>query len=270
MATKSYVNSLEITLDSEIAALEASKRAAARAGVSASPPPFAPAMPAMPAMPAPAAPAPPVAAQQMTGQRLLHLRGGPVLAASAAIVAVVGLLVVLSILLSPQITQRFSGGSPLPLATGTAPVATAAPGTSAPSATPAPPSVPGPIYRAPGIIPAYIAAGALLVLLMLVLLVRRGMSARATTGRAPAPLPPPPSDLEALDLRIARLGQIREWLQQDARLRDMVDDAIRHQVLASERRQKTLSVVLSVASLGVGWLLSPINPLAVMAGFLHR
>lgn len=291
MANKTYVHSLEATLDSEIASLEASKQAATRAGASAQPAPPAPGAPApaasAPWIAPPPAPlmAPPMPAATAPLREARQSRRGRVV---VAIAAVVGLLLLLGILLSSQVARTFSEthiGS-LPTATvlpltprPTVPpgaTATATRGTPGASATATPVFAPSPTYPNPaaGLSLLYCIGGLLLLFLFLALLFllsrRWREPAHIEAKRGASPLPETPGDLEALDLRITRLAQIREWLKQDARLRDMVDDAIRNQVLASERRQRTLSVILSVASLGVGWLLSPINPLAIMAGFLHR
>ncbi len=64
------------------------------------------------------------------------------------------------------------------------------------------------------------------------------------------------NEVDKLDQQLTRLEQIREWLAQDANLRNLVDAAISMQVAASERRQGRLSILLTVVSILVGWLLS--------------
>ena len=64
------------------------------------------------------------------------------------------------------------------------------------------------------------------------------------------------NEVDKLDQQLARLEQIREWLAQDANLRNLVDAAIAMQVLTSERRQSRLSILLMVVSILIGWLLS--------------
>ncbi len=79
----------------------------------------------------------------------------------------------------------------------------------------------------------------------------------------------PPASVAALDERIVRLTQMREWLRDDA-LRTMVDDVIGHHVKASERRQVIYSVIVGVVSLLAGWLLSAVSPVSTLLGvFSH-
>jgi hypothetical protein len=78
-----------------------------------------------------------------------------------------------------------------------------------------------------------------------------------------------PVPLASLDERIARLTQMREWLQDDA-LRVMVDDAIGRQVKLIARRQVAFSFTVGVTSLIVGWLLSAVSPVATLTNLLHR
>jgi hypothetical protein len=79
----------------------------------------------------------------------------------------------------------------------------------------------------------------------------------------------PPASLAALDERIVRLTQMREWLRDDA-LRTMVDDVIGHHVQASERRQVIYSLIVGVVSLAAGWLLSAISPVSTLVSLFNR
>lgn len=79
----------------------------------------------------------------------------------------------------------------------------------------------------------------------------------------------PPASLAALDERIVRLTQMREWLRDDA-LRTMVDDVIGHHVKSSERRQVVYSVIVGVVSLAAGWLLSAVSPVSTLFSLLNR
>jgi hypothetical protein len=94
-----------------------------------------------------------------------------------------------------------------------------------------------------------------------------GVNASAT-GAFSGAATPSGASLEQLDERLARLTQIRDWLRDD-RLQSMVDDVIGQQVRASERRQVKYSVVIGIASLVAGWLLSAVSPIS-LAGLLHR
>jgi hypothetical protein len=87
---------------------------------------------------------------------------------------------------------------------------------------------------------------------------------QALAGAVPASA----TSMAQLDERLTRLTQIRDWLRDD-RLQAMVDDVIGQQVRASERRQVRYSVMIGIASLVAGWLLSAVSPIS-MAGILHR
>jgi hypothetical protein len=65
----------------------------------------------------------------------------------------------------------------------------------------------------------------------------------------------PEVGLAQLDVQLDRLQQVREWLKDD-NLRRLIDAAIGEQVQTSERRQRRLTAVWSVAGILAGWLLS--------------
>jgi hypothetical protein len=81
----------------------------------------------------------------------------------------------------------------------------------------------------------------------------------ARGGSTPAD-PGGPRTLNDLDIILARLGQVKEWLQQDSRLLPLVDDYIGAQVRAMEQRQTRQNVGLAVATtIGealLGWSVS--------------
>jgi hypothetical protein len=112
---------------------------------------------------------------------------------------------------------------------------------------------------------------ALTVLIIVVRSTLSGLGAvgGVDTGDVDLILERPPASLAALDERIVRLTQMREWLRDDA-LRTMVDDVIGHHVRASERRQVIYSVVVGVASLAAGWLLSALSPVSTLLGLFNR
>jgi hypothetical protein len=66
--------------------------------------------------------------------------------------------------------------------------------------------------------------------------------------------------MEDLDLFIHRLKQIRDWLQQDARLLPVVDDVIGKQVRALEQQQARqnyrLALLTTMGGAILGWLIS--------------
>jgi hypothetical protein len=68
------------------------------------------------------------------------------------------------------------------------------------------------------------------------------------------------ASFEDLTLFMARLKQMRDWLQQDNRLLTVVDDCIRQHVRGMERRANTFSIQLTLLGTLVGallgWLLS--------------
>jgi hypothetical protein len=88
-------------------------------------------------------------------------------------------------------------------------------------------------------------------------------------GGSPSPLPASAPEIAALDDRIVRLQQIRDWLKDD-KLKSMIDDVIGKQVAKSERRQVAYSVTIGALSLVVGWLLSAISPVSALAQLLPR
>lgn len=72
-----------------------------------------------------------------------------------------------------------------------------------------------------------------------------------------------PRPLDDLDLFVARLKQVKEWLQQDPRLLPVVDDYIGGQVRQMEQRQSRQNWLLAVGTTLVGailgWAISPVG-----------
>jgi hypothetical protein len=70
----------------------------------------------------------------------------------------------------------------------------------------------------------------------------------------------PTPTLDDLDLFIGRLRQIKEWLQRDRRLREVVDTYMSQQMQAIEKRQTVqnvwLAVITTLAGAVLGWLSS--------------
>lgn len=85
---------------------------------------------------------------------------------------------------------------------------------------------------------------------------------------------PTPRPLDDLDLFVARLRQLKDWLQQDPRLLPLVDDYIGVQVRAMEKRQTWQNINLAVATtlIGVllGWASSLLGTPASVLHFLFR
>jgi hypothetical protein len=87
--------------------------------------------------------------------------------------------------------------------------------------------------------------------------------------------------LAELDSRTARLQQVNQLLHADPELLRLVDTSIFRHVQAAEqrqaarakstqRRQALFTVVLTVMSLVVGWLLSAISPVSTVAHLVGR
>jgi hypothetical protein len=103
----------------------------------------------------------------------------------------------------------------------------------------------------------------------------------AQRGGPVAPAPPqsaaeasPGRTLEDLTVYLARLKQMKDWLQQDERLLPIVDDYIGQRVHAMEKRTNAtnlrLSVITTVAGAILGWLTSlAATPSALMHAFFH-
>lgn len=82
-------------------------------------------------------------------------------------------------------------------------------------------------------------------------LIRRGRTRHDTRETQVAPLA-----VNSLHTQQQRLSTLTAWLTEDPALRNLVDRAIGQQVASFERRQRTFSAILGIASLIIGWLLS--------------
>ena len=67
-----------------------------------------------------------------------------------------------------------------------------------------------------------------------------------------------------LDVRLARLTQVRDWISEDGDIARLIDSVIGRQVSASERRQARFGVILNVIFLLGGWALSLISTPAIL------
>jgi hypothetical protein len=82
------------------------------------------------------------------------------------------------------------------------------------------------------------------------------------------------SQLEELDLFIARLQQVKQVLQQDPRLLPLIDEYIGQQVKAMEKRQSAynirLTIIATLAGAILGWLVSALaSPIVLWHMFIH-
>ena len=79
--------------------------------------------------------------------------------------------------------------------------------------------------------------------------------------------------LEDLTVFLSRLKQMKEWLQEDARLLPLVDGVIGQHVKAAEKRANALNVQMAVITTLVGallgWLLSSVQGPASLLSQLH-
>lgn len=78
----------------------------------------------------------------------------------------------------------------------------------------------------------------------------------APPQRAASPLPDARTTVGNLDQRIARLMQVRDWIQEDGDIARLIDTVIGKQVRSSEQRQARLAIILNIVFLLAGWALS--------------
>lgn len=89
-----------------------------------------------------------------------------------------------------------------------------------------------------------------------------GAGGEAEKDRGPSrgdrrtPTQRPPSDLTLL---ITRLTQIRDWLQKDPLMVELIDRYIGNQVQKQARKTLWLSVLWTIAGAVLGWLLSSLG-----------
>jgi hypothetical protein len=80
---------------------------------------------------------------------------------------------------------------------------------------------------------------------------------------APAGTAPATPSLEDLTVFMVRLKQMKDWLQQDPRLLDIVDDCIKQHVQGMElrvsRQNFRLAVLSTIGGAILGWLLSALQ-----------
>jgi hypothetical protein len=99
---------------------------------------------------------------------------------------------------------------------------------------------------------------------------RGGAAAVAPGPSATDGTPPTAPSLEDLTVFMVRLKQMKDWLQQDPRLLDIVDDCIKQHVHGMElrvsRQNFRLAIVSTIGGAILGWLLSALQ---APAGVLH-
>jgi hypothetical protein len=81
-------------------------------------------------------------------------------------------------------------------------------------------------------------------------------------------------DLERIDLFLARLQQIKEWLEHDSHLLNIVDYHISQHLRAIEKRQRRaeiwLAVITTISGALLGWLISVLaSPITIWHLFVH-
>jgi hypothetical protein len=76
--------------------------------------------------------------------------------------------------------------------------------------------------------------------------------------------------IQALNERIFRLGQVRDWIEEDTHLAHLIDSVIGRQVLLSERRQARFNTALNGVFLILGWMLSLVGTPATLAMYLTK
>ncbi len=163
-----------------------------------------------------------------------------------------GVVIVLGLVLLVAVLTFHGGATPASEFTPT-------PG-GQPTATPTP-APPTPISSVPGALIALFIIAIIIVLLAVVavpLIARsRRPAGKRTTGKEVASTDSIQTDL---NLQIQRLQQLRTWVNEDPAFSQLVDNIIGKQVKSSERRQQIFSILLGVASLVAGWLLSAFTP----------
>jgi hypothetical protein len=87
---------------------------------------------------------------------------------------------------------------------------------------------------------------------------------------APSVVRPAEEIITALDTRIARLEQVRDWIGEDQQFSSLIDDVIGKQVQAAMRRQRIFNTLLNVGFLMAGWLLSLVGSPAAIAALFPR
>ncbi|HLZ21629.1 MAG TPA: hypothetical protein VKQ30_05870 [Ktedonobacterales bacterium] len=72
-------------------------------------------------------------------------------------------------------------------------------------------------------------------------------------------------EIRLLTTRRDRLHVLEDWSKEDPDLMRSIDEVIVNQLKASKRRQRRITFALAITSLIVGWLLSAIAPVTVIA-----
>jgi hypothetical protein len=76
--------------------------------------------------------------------------------------------------------------------------------------------------------------------------------------------------VEEIDHRISRLEQVRDWIDEDEYLAQLIDSIIGKQVKTSEQRQARRNIIVNIVFLLLGWLLSILaTPANMVSLFPH-
>lgn len=76
--------------------------------------------------------------------------------------------------------------------------------------------------------------------------------------------------VSAIDARIGRLEQVRDWIDEDDELAGLIDSVIARRIRESERRQARFNVALNAVFLIAGWLLSLVGTPAAFTHLIGR
>jgi hypothetical protein len=82
-----------------------------------------------------------------------------------------------------------------------------------------------------------------------------------------------PTSLAKVELaqrRIQQLQRVQSWMKQDPELMGVLDTFIGKQVKVVRRRQALVTLILSIVSLIVGWLLSALGPATVLVHYVVK
>lgn len=99
---------------------------------------------------------------------------------------------------------------------------------------------------------------------------RRIPTSAPVKGAAPAASPAAQDIVGAIDARIERLAQVRDWIDEDDELAGLIDSVIARRIRESERRQARFNVVLNAVFLIMGWLLSLVGTPSALTTLIGR
>jgi hypothetical protein len=99
---------------------------------------------------------------------------------------------------------------------------------------------------------------------------RRIPTSAPTKGAAPGASPAARDIVGAIDARIERLAQVRDWIDEDDELAGLIDSVIARRIRDSERRQARFNVALNAVFLLAGWLLSLVGTPTALTTLIGR